>query len=159
MTVETGDRAPGFALPSAPGHEVDVGRLFGSETVVLLFFPLAFSSTCTTELCTFRDRWDEFSELDARVFAISVDSPFVTDLFRREENIPFPVLSDFNRDVAERYGVLYDELLGLEGVGKRSVFVIGPDGRVVYRWVSEDPGVEPDYDGVREAVRAGVRTA
>ena len=154
MMIGEGDTAPGFTLPSAPGHDIDVGALIGKERVVLLFFPLAFSPTCTSELCTFRDRWSEFAELDARVFALSVDSPFVTDLFRREEGIPFPVLSDFNRDVAGRYGVLYDELLGLEGVGKRSVFVIGRDGRVVYRWVSEDPGVEPDYDAVREAIRA-----
>jgi peroxiredoxin len=153
VAVEEGDRAPGFTLPSAPGKDIDVGALIGNETVVLLFFPLAFSPTCTSELCTFRDRWTEFSKLDARFFAISVDSPFVTDLFRREEGVPFPVLSDFNRDVAERYGVLYDELLGLEGVGKRSVFVIGADGKVAYRWVSEDPGVEPDYAEVREAIR------
>lgn len=154
MPVEEGDRAPGFTLPAAPGQDIDIGSLIGVERVVLLFFPLAFSPTCTTELGTFRDRWEEFDDLDARVFAISVDSPFVTDLFRREESIPFPVLSDFNREVAERYGVLYDELLGLEGVGKRSVFVIGPDGTVTYRWVSEDPGVEPDYDAIREAVRS-----
>jgi len=151
--IEEGDTAPGFSLPQAPGQHVDVGDLFGNEKVVLLFFPLAFSSVCTSELCAFRDRWDEFVDLDAHVFAISVDSPFVTDRFRREQDLPFPVLSDFNRDVAERYGVLYDDLLGLEGVGKRSVFVIGENGRVSYRWVSEDPGVEPDYDEVREAVR------
>lgn len=153
MKIEEGDAAPGFTLPSAPGKDIDVGALIGRERVVLLFFPLAFSPTCTSELCTFRDRWSEFAELEASVFALSVDSPFVTDLFRREEEIPFPVLSDFNREVAARYGVLYEELLGLEGVGKRSVFVIGRDGRVVYRWVSEDPGVEPDYDAVREAIR------
>lgn len=154
MAIQEGDAAPGFALPAAPGEEVDVGALIGKEKVVLLFFPLAFSPVCTTELCTFRDRWAELEGLDANVFAISVDSPFVARRFREEEKIPFPVLSDFNRSAARRYGVLHEELLGLEGVAKRSVFVIGEDGTVAYRWVTEDPGVEPDYEAVREAVAA-----
>jgi peroxiredoxin len=154
MSVCEGDSAPGFTLPEAPGKEVDVGELIGRETVVLLFFPLAFSPTCTTELATFRRRWNEFGGTGAHVFAISVDSPFVTREFREAEGIPFPVLSDFNRHVAQRYGVLYDELFGLEGVTKRAVFVIGTDGNVSYRWVSEDPGVEPDYDAVRNAIRS-----
>jgi len=154
MSVEKGDLAPGFTLAEAPGKTVDVGGLIGRQKVVLLFIPLAFSPTCTTEMDTFRSRWSEFEGLDARVFAISVDSPFVTSKFRQEEEIPFPVLSDFNRAVSERYGVLYDELLGLEGVSKRAVIVIGEDGRVAYRWVSEDPGVEPDYDAVRSAIRS-----
>lgn len=154
MSIHEGDTAPGFTLPEAPGQEVDVGELIGRETVVLLFFPLAFSPTCTTEFATIRSRWNEFGGTGARVFAISVDSPFVTHKFREEEGIPFPVLSDFNRDVAQRYGVLHDELLGLEGVTKRAVLVIGADGNVSYRWVSEDPGVEPDYDAVLSAIRS-----
>jgi peroxiredoxin len=152
MAVREGDPAPGFRLPEAPGEYVDVGALIGRERVVLLFFPLAFSPTCTTELCTFRDRWEDFHGLGARLFGLSVDSPFVTDLFRRQQELPFPVLSDFNREAARLYDVLYDDLFGLKGVGKRAVFVIGTDGTVVYRWVCEDPGVEPDYEAVRRAV-------
>lgn len=153
MTVREGDTAPGFSLPMAPGEEVDLDEHLGREPVVLLFFPLAFSPVCTTELCTFADRWDELGEPDARFFAVSVDSPFVTARFREEAGIPFPVLSDFNREVSERYGVLYEELLGLHQVAKRAVFVIGDDGTVRYRWVTEDPGVEPDYDTVEDALR------
>jgi peroxiredoxin len=153
MTVREGDVAPGFTLPMAPGEEVDLDEHLGREPVVLLFFPLAFSPVCTTELCAFADRWDELQELDARFFAVSVDSPFVTARFRENEGIPFPVLSDFNRDVSETYGVLYEELLGLHEVAKRAVFVIGEDGTVMYRWVTEDPGVEPDYDAVEGALR------
>jgi len=152
MPVQTGDRAPGFTLPAGPGEEVDVGELLGEEKVVLLFFPLAFSPVCTTEMGVFRDRWDEFGELGARVFGISVDSPFVTRTFRDEEGIPFPVLSDFNREVSRTYDVLHEELLGLEGVAKRAVFVVDGNGRVVYDWVSEDPGVEPEYEEIRRAV-------
>jgi peroxiredoxin len=154
MTIHEGDRAPAFALPSGPGQEVDVGDHLGREPVVLLFFPLSFSPVCTTEMHTFRRRWDEFGDLDARVYAISVDSPFVTEKFREEEGIPFPVLSDFNRKVASQYGVLHEDLMGLEGVAKRSVFVVDGDGDVTYRWVSDDPEVEPPYDEVRAAVES-----
>lgn len=154
MSVQEGDRAPDFGLPAGPGEEVDVGELLGRERVVLLFFPLAFSPVCTTEMETFADRWDRLADLDARVFAISVDSPFVNTRFREEEGLPFPVLSDFNREVAAEWGVLHDELMGLEGVAKRSVFVVGADGEVAYRWVTDDPGVEPDYEEVRAAVEA-----
>lgn len=108
---------------------------------------------CTAELCAFRDRWDAFAALDARVFGISVDSPFVTERFRRDEGLPFPLLSDFNRDASRAYGVLYDDYFGLKGVAKRAVFVIGTDGVVHWVWVTEDSGVEPDYDAIREAVR------
>ncbi len=154
MTVRKGDRAPAFELPQGPGDMIDLGDFFGREKVVLLFFPLAFSPVCTTELCTVSREWDEWEGLDARVFGISVDSPFVTSRFREEENIRFPILSDFNKRVSEKYGVLHEELLGLEGVSKRSVFVIDREGTVVYDWISEDPGVEPDYAEVKQAVKA-----
>lgn len=151
-----GDPAPAFELPAAPGELVDLGERIGREKVVLLFFPLAFSSVCTRELCTIRDAWDGWSELDARVFAISVDSPFVARRFRQEEALPFPVLSDFNREAITAYGVLEPDFHGLRGVAKRAVFVIGSDGTVAYRWVTDDADVEPDYAGVRAAVaRAG----
>ncbi|HEY7530718.1 MAG TPA: redoxin domain-containing protein [Gemmatimonadota bacterium] len=152
MTVVEGDSAPAFALPPRPRETVNVGEHLGRDRVVLLFFPLAFSSTCTAEMCRMRDDWDTWRALDARVFGITVDSPFVTERFRQAERLPFPILSDFNRDVATRYGVLYEELLGLRGVPKRAVFVIGRDGRVAWRWVSESAGVEPPYEEIRAAV-------
>lgn len=159
MSVREGDRAPGFTLPAGPGDEVDVGQLIGRERIVLLFFPLAFSPVCSTEMETVAERWGELDDLDARIFAVSVDSPFVADRFRREEDLPFPVLSDFNREVVEDWGVLDDDMMGLEGVAKRSAFVIGGDGTVTYRWVTDDPGVEPDYDAVRAAVDAAPSAA
>lgn len=158
MSIHKGDVAPGFSLPMAPGEEVDLDDVLGREPVVLLFFPLAFSPICTTELCTFARLWEELQDTGVRVFALSVDSPFVTARFREEEGIPFPVLSDFNREVSEKYGVLYEELLGLHQVAKRSVFVVDAGGTVIYRWVTEDPGVEPDYDAVRAAVRKATAT-
>lgn len=152
MAIRTGDRAPSFQLPEGPGQIVDLGEYIGREKVVLLFFPLAFSSVCTSELCTVTREWDEWEGLDARVFGISVDSPFVTKRFREMEGIAFPLLSDFNKQVVEQYGVLQEELVGLLGVAKRAAFVIGRDGTVVYDWVSDDAGIEPDYSAIKRAL-------
>ena len=154
MTIRKGDRAPAFRLPQAPGDFVDLGDHIGRDKVVLLFFPLAFSSVCTAELCRVSSDWIEWDELDARVFGISVDSPFVAKRFREEEGIGFPLLSDFNKTVAAEYGVLYEDYFGLEGVAKRSAFVIDRSGTVVYDWISEDSAVEPDYEAIKRAVEA-----
>ncbi len=152
MALSVGSKAPLFTLPSKPGEPVDVGSLFGKEKVVLLFFPLAFSSVCTAEMCHFRDTWQQWTGLGAKVFAISIDSPFVTDRFREAEKIPFPVLSDFNKTVAASYGALYDDLMGLKGVTKRAAFVIGRDGTIAYAAVNENAGVQIDFEAVKAAV-------
>jgi peroxiredoxin len=154
MSVRQGDRAPGFTLPARPGEKEDVGASIGRDKVVLLFFPLAFSPVCTDEMCGLRDGWDQWKSLDAKIFGISVDSPFVTAKFRDELKIPFPILSDFNREVARTYDVLHEELAGLQGVAKRAAFVIDTDGTVVYDWVSDDPKQMPDFDAVKAAVAA-----
>ena len=100
-----------------------------------------------------RDTWGEWEGLDARVLGISVDSPFVTDRFHKEQNIPFPILSDFNREVASSYGVLHEDLKGLKGVAKRSAFVIDADGKVAYQWVTEDPRVQVPFAEVKAALQ------
>jgi glutaredoxin-dependent peroxiredoxin len=153
VSIRTGDRAPGFTLPASPGQPVDVGAMIGNQPIVLLFFPLAFSSVCTKEMCAMRDGWGAWEDVDARVFGITADSPFVTDKFRSELEIPFPILSDFNREVARRYDVLHQELKGLKDVPKRAAFVIDAEGRVVYDWVSEDPSAMPDLAKVRAALK------
>jgi peroxiredoxin len=152
MPARVGDAAPPFALPAKPGEVVDVGALFGKEKVVLLFIPLAFSPVCTAELCTFRDGWDRWRGLGAKVFALSVDSPFVVDRFRQAENIPFPVLSDFNKTVCRAYDAIHEDLMGLKGVAKRSAFVVGANGRIAYAWVSDDPRTQVDFEAIRKAV-------
>lgn len=153
MPLSKGDPAPRFALPSAPGEIVDVDARNGKRPIVLLFFPLAFSSVCTEEMCAVRDDWSAWTELNADVFGISVDSPFVTRRFREELELPFPLLSDFNHDVGAQFGVLYEDYFGLRGVARRAAFVLGPDGRIAYAWVSERDDVLPDFDSVRTAVR------
>lgn len=153
MLVKKGDKAIEFKLPQKPKEEIDLGQYIGKEKVVLLFFPLAFSGVCTAEMCEMRDNWKQYEGLGAKVFGISVDSPFVTDKFRQSENIPFPILSDFNKDVSRKYGVLHDDLMGLKGVSKRSAFVIGKDGTVKYAWVTEDPKVQVDFEAIKSALK------
>ncbi len=152
MVVQKGDSAPAIKLPAKFGEEVEAR--IGQGKVVLLFFPLAFSPVCTDEMCHFRDTWGDWEGLDAQVLGISVDSPFVTDHFRSEQNIPFPILSDFNKEVSSKYGVLYEDLKGLKGVAKRSAFVIGSDGKVAYAWVTEDPRVQVPFDEVKAALQS-----
>lgn len=153
MPAKKGDKAIEFKLPQKPKDEVDLGQYIGKEKVVLLFFPLAFSGVCTAEMCEMRDNWKQYEGLGAKVFGISVDSPFVTDKFRQSENIPFPILSDFNKDVSRKYGVLHEDLMGLKGVSKRSAFVIGKDGTITYAWVTEDPKVQVDFEAIKTALK------
>lgn len=151
--LKRGDPAPAFTLPEAPGREVRVAP--SGRPAVVLFFPLAYSSVCTREMCAVRDDWPAWNALGADVYAVSVDSPFVAARYREDHGLPFPVLSDFNREVSAMFGVLYEDFYGLHGVSKRAAFVIDPAGRITYGWVTEDADVEPDYDAVRAAV-AGV---
>ncbi len=154
MPVTVGSRAPEFELPAAPGEDpVRLSDLRLEGPVVLLFIPLAFSSTCTEEMCTVAGEWALWEELNARVLGISVDSPFVTSRFARECGAPFPILSDFNRTATEAYGVRNDDFYGLEGVAHRSAFVIDRSGTVVYAWCSEDASRLPPFDEVEDAVR------
>jgi peroxiredoxin len=152
--VEHGETAPEFSAPLANG---DVGSIalserLGDGPVVLAFFPGAFTSVCRDEMCRFRDRLAEFEDVDATVLGVSVDTPFALDAFREENDLGFDLVSDTEREIVDAYGVRDDDFAGFGyPAAKRSVFVLDADGTVVYRWVTDDPGVEPDYDEVSEA--------
>ncbi|MEB3778689.1 MAG: peroxiredoxin [Desulfurococcales archaeon] len=149
MVVEVGDKAPGFKLPDQDFNEVSLDDLLAQgKPVVLVFFPAAFSPVCTTELCTFRDRMAQLEKANATVVGISVDSPWCLKEFKDKNRLQFPLLSDYNREVIEKYGIVLDEVLGLRRLAKRAVFIVKPDGTVAWKWVSDDPRVEPDYDEV-----------
>jgi len=150
--IRTGDAAQSFSLPQRPGEVVDLAEFIGTRPVLLLFFPLAFSPVCTDEFCTIRDDWEAYESTGAAVFGISIDSPFVNAKFAEESGLPFPLLSDFNRDAARMYGVLHEDLFGMKDVAKRSVFVIDESGTVVYDSVSEDPKVQVDFEAIRSAL-------
>lgn len=156
VALNIGQKAPGFRLSSGPGQDVDVGELIGSEKVLLLFFPLAFSPVCTAEMCQMAEDWRKWEEIGANVFGISVDSMYALQRFREDEKIPFPLLSDFNRTAARAYDVLYEDFYGMEGVAKRSAFVVDSSGSIAYSWSTDDASVQPDYDDVRAAVVAAL---
>jgi len=153
MALQIGDTAPDFSLAPGPGADpVTLSDHRGESPVVVLFFPLAFSSVCTDELCAMRDDWSGWEELGAEVVGISIDSPFVAQKFAAELDLPFPLVSDFNREASAAWDVLYEEFFGMKGVAKRSAFVVDRDGAIRYAWVSEDAGVMPDFDAIRGAL-------
>jgi peroxiredoxin len=153
MAVEVGQAAPDFTLYDTDRKQRKLSE-FAGQNVVLAFFPGAFTGVCTTEMCTFRDRLGEFNSLDAQVLGISVDPPFSQKVFADQNNLNFTILSDFNRQVVNQYGVTLPNLAGLEGyiAANRAVFVVDKQGAVQYKWVAPSPANEPDYDEVREAV-------
>jgi len=155
MALSTGTTAPDFTLKTknADGlQDVSLKDNLGSKKTVLLFFPLAFTSVCQDELCTMSGQLEEYSKLDAAVYGISVDSPFAQEAFAQKNNISVPLLSDFNKEVAAAYDVLYEDLLGFKGVAKRSAFVIDQDGKIIYSWVTEDPHNLPSFDEIKAAL-------
>ena len=153
MSLRPGDPAPDFSLPPGPGPDrVTLSQHRGTDNVVLLFFPLAYSSVCREELCEVGERWPDPSELGARILAISVDSPFVVKQFAQDIGADFPILSDFNEEAMTAYDVRYEDFFGLRGVAKRSAFVVDKAGVIRYAWVTDDAGQLPDFDAIRAVV-------
>ena len=148
-----GSKAPDFTLHNTKREPVSLASLRGSP-VVLAFFPAAFTGVCEKELCTFRDALASFNELSAKVFGVAVDAPFANAAFAEKNGLNFEVLSDYSRSAVKAYDIAHDDFAGLDGytAAKRSVFVIDGEGVIRYRWVAPNPGVEPDYDAVKDAV-------
>lgn len=154
MSAEVGTRAPDFTLKSQDMQDVTLSAGFGRQHTVLAFFPAAFTSVCTKELCTFRDQLAQLNQLNAQVYGISVDTPFTLKVFGQQNGLNFPLLSDFNKEVIKAYGVYLEDLVGLKGVSKRAVFLIDREGVVRYAEVTATPGTEPDYQKLNAAVAA-----
>lgn len=154
MSIQVGQLAPQFTLPNTDKQMVSLESLKGQK-VVLLFFPMAFTSVCTTELCSVRDGIAFYNGTDATVLGISVDSPFTLAKFKEDQNLNFPLLSDFNKTTAAAYGALYENfVLGLQGVAKRSAFVIDREGAVQYAEVLESAGDLPNFTAIQDALKA-----
>ncbi len=152
MIIKIGDKAPNFTLRASDTAEVSLENYKG-KNVVLLFFPLAFTGVCTTELCTMRDDISTYEGLDAQILAISVDSLFTLEKFKEIEKYNFPLLSDFNKNVSRAYGALYEDfVLDMKGVSKRAAFVIDKEGMVQYAEVLESAGDLPDFSKVKETL-------
>ena len=138
MSVDVGSKAPDFTLMSDDRQPVTLSALRG-RPVVLAFFPAAFSSVCTKELCTFRDSLAQLNRANAQVFGISVDTFFTLKAFHDHEKLTFPLLSDFNKQVIRDYGVFNEDMIGLKGIARRAVFVIDKDGVVRWKVVNPTP--------------------
>ena len=154
MSIQPGDNAPLFNLYDSDKNEVKLEDFHGKK-VVLLFFPFAFTSTCTAELCSVRDEISYYDKLNASVLAISVDSPHTLGRFKKEHNLNMTLLSDFNKEVSKNYGSLYESFssMGLKGVSKRSAFVIDSKGVIRYAEVLEKAGELPDLATVKETLK------
>jgi peroxiredoxin len=139
-------KAPDFTLQNTSGDKVSLSDYKGKKNVVLLFFPLAFTSTCTEELCHTRDNLKIYNSLEAEILGISIDSFFTLKEFKKAQNINFQLLSDFNKEASTDYDVLYEDFFGMQGVSKRSVFIIDKEGRVVYSEVLDDASDLPDFN-------------
>lgn len=155
MPPELNQKAPDFTTKACDGEKIEdftLSKELGTENLVLAFFPLAFSPVCTNEMCSFRDNLSQFNSLKARVYGISVDSPFVLNAFIKANGLKFKLLTDFNKEISRSYSVLHEDLMGLKGVSKRSVFVLDKNGIVQYKWVSDDPRQLPDFGAIKKTL-------
>jgi len=154
MAFQVGDNAPDFKLYSSDLTEIALSGFKGKK-VIIHFFPMAFTGTCTEQLCTMRDNFSYYEGIDAQVIGISVDSPFSLAKFKEVQSYQFPLLSDFNKEVSAAYGAFYDEFaFGLKGVSKRAAFVINEEGKIAYAEVLEDAHDLPDFKAINDALSA-----
>ncbi|HKT79846.1 MAG TPA: peroxiredoxin [Vicinamibacterales bacterium] len=147
MSADVGSKAPDFTLMNQDRQPVTLSAERG-KPVVLAFFPAAFSSVCTKELCTFRDSMGRLNSAKASVFGISVDTFFALKAFQDSQKLTFPLLSDFNKTTIRDYGCFNEDMIGLKGIAKRAVYVLDREGVVRHREVLDDARNEPDYEKV-----------
>ncbi|MDR8394262.1 redoxin domain-containing protein [Aliifodinibius sp. S!AR15-10] len=152
MALTKGYKAPQFTLENTEGDEVSITDYRG-QTVLLLFFPLAFSSVCTKELCTTRDNMKLYEAFNTEVVAVSVDSFFTLKEFKKSQNLNFTLLSDFNKEVSREYDVLYEDYFGMKGVAKRAAFLIDQGGTIQHSQVLDDSGKLPDFDAILDVLK------
>jgi peroxiredoxin len=148
MSVDTGQKMPEFQLHDQDRKLRSLKEFLGKK-FVLAFFPGAFTGVCTKEMCTFRD---SLATLPGNVVAVSVNDPFTNKAFADHNHLQFPILSDYGRDIVRRLNIFHNDFAGLKGyvAAKRSVFLLDREGVVRYRWISEDPGKEPNYQEIKE---------
>ena len=153
--VNQGEKAPTFTLPDSDRKPRSLQELLKPNGATLLaFFPGAFTGTCTREMCTLRDSLSEFTKFNAQIIGIDVNDPWTNKAFAEKNGLTFPILSDYGRDIVHQYNVFHENFGNLKGyaVAKRSVFILDPHGVVSYKWVSDDPGKEPNYEELKKAV-------
>lgn len=154
MKIEVGQQAPDFTLYDSEKKQITLSELKG-QNVLLLFYPVAFTSTCTKELCSVRDNISFYNNVNAKVLGISVDTVYTLVKYKEEQQLNFPLLSDFNKEVSTAYGSLYETFgFGMKGVSKRSAFVIDKNGTVQYAEVLENASEIPDFTAIRNTLNS-----
>jgi glutaredoxin-dependent peroxiredoxin len=153
MSLAIGTKAPNFSLFDTEKQRISLSDFAGKKLVVV-FFPLAFTGVCTTELCNFRDSLASLNALNAEVVAISVDSLFTLEMFKKTNQLNFSLLSDFNKEASKAYDSLYEVFPAFEmqGVSKRSAFVVSETGELIYAEYCPTPGDQPDYNAIKEVL-------
>ena len=157
MAISVGSKAPDFNLKSKQASglvDVKLSNNLGKKNTVVLFFPLAFTSVCTTEMCEVSAGLNAYTDLNAAVYGISGDNPFAQEGWAQKEKITVPLLSDYEHKVAKDYGVMYDSFLpqmnlGMGGVPKRSAFIIDKNGVVQYAESNDDARQIPNFDKIK----------
>lgn len=153
MAITVGSKAPDFTLVNSDNKEVSL-KDFAGKTLVINFFPAAFTGVCTEQLCSNRDAVSLYNDLGATVVGVSVDLPFSLAIFKKEQKLNFDLLSDFNKTMIKDYGMyLEDFVFGLKGVSKRGVVVVDKNGVVTYAEETPNPGVQINFDALKAALQ------
>lgn len=153
MALTIGSAAPDFTLHDSEKNKVSLSQYKG-KTVLLLFFPQAFTGTCTTELCSMRDNIADYNAVNAQVFGISVDSVFTLAKFKEDQKFNFPLLSDFNKEVSTEYQSIYNNwILDMKGVSKRAAFIIDKEGLIQYEEVLDNAGALPNFEAIQQKLK------
>lgn len=157
MALSVGTKAPDFSLPTKTAEgpkQIKLSENFGKKNTLLLFFPMAFTGVCTTEMCDVSQGLSAYSDMNAQVYGISGDNPFAQEAWAQKERITMPLLSDYEHKVAKEYDVSYDSFLpqlnlGLAGVPKRSAFIVDRDGVIQYAESNDDARELPDFEQIK----------
>jgi len=151
--MKVGDKATNFTLQNSEGKEISLKGETEQNKALILFFPLAFSSVCSAEMCNTRDNMKLYNSLNVNVLGISVDSFYTLREFKKYNNLNFTLLSDFNKVVSSQFNVLYEDFYGMKGIAKRSAFIINQDLMVEYSEVLEDASKQPDFKAIQSALK------
>jgi peroxiredoxin len=157
MALAVGTKAPDFSLPTKTAEgpkQIKLSDNFGKTNTLLLFFPMAFTGTCTTEMCSQSVELPSYSDMNAAVYGISGDNPFAQEAWAKKENISVTLLSDYEHTVAKEYDVMYDSFLpqinlGMGGVPKRSAFIVDRSGVIQYAESNDDAKELPNFDKIK----------
>jgi peroxiredoxin len=153
MAAEVGSKAPDFTLVNQERQPVRLSEQVGTGAIVLAFFPGAFSGVCTKEMCTLRDSMSQLNGLGAKVFGISTDTFFTLKAWSDQQQLGFPLLSDYNKDAITAYDVVNPDMVGLKNIARRAVFIIDKGGIIRYRESLDDARNEPDYEKLKAALK------